>query len=145
MKVYFTTSIFIFLVLILSNCSSKDTKPTASRFTMRENSELTLLMRDMFEYYDSLKVNIEKGEIPKNIKDFNEIHWAVSTEPSKVKSELYQAMATVYKESADGLKNKEIDMPKAFNLMVDNCMNCHKQMCPGPMVRIKKLYLQDVE
>ena len=135
----------IILIVVLSNCTGKDSKAGTSRFTMREDSELTLLMRDMYEYYDSLKINIENGEMPKNIKDFNEIHSAVSTEPSKVKSELYQAMASVYKDSADRLKHNEIDMPKAFNLMVDNCMNCHKQMCPGPMVRIKKLYLEDVE
>ncbi len=145
MRIAFTTSLLFLLILVLSNCSGKDTKTGTSKFTMREDSELTLLMRDMFEYYDSLKVNIENGEIPENIKDFNEVHSAVSTEPSKAKSELYKAMASVYQESADRLKNNEIDMPKAFNLMVDNCMNCHKQMCPGPMVRIKKLYLEDME
>ncbi len=142
MKVGYVISMFIYLTIVLSNCKGKDAKTSTSKFTMREDSELTLLMRDMFEYYDSLKVNIEKGEIPENIKDFNEIYSAVSTEPSKAESELYKVMASVYKESADRLKNNEIDMPKAFNLMVDNCMNCHKQMCPGPMVRIKKLYLE---
>jgi len=68
----------------------------------------------------------------------------VSTEPEKGKSELYQAMATVYKESADRLKNNRTDMPKYFNQMIDNCMNCHQQMCPGPMVKIKKLYLENI-
>jgi hypothetical protein len=145
MKIGYVISILIFLTVVLSNCTGKDAKTGGSRFTMREDSELTLLMRDMFEYYDSLKVNIENGEIPENIKDFQRVHSAVSTEPSKAKSELYKAMAIVYQESADRLKNNEIDLPKAFNLMVDNCMNCHKQMCPGPMVRIKKLYLEDVE
>ncbi len=130
--------------MLLSNCTDNKGKTGNSRFTMREDSEMTLLMRDMYEYYDSLKVNIEEGEIPKEIRDFSEVHSAVSTEPEKGKSELYQAMATVYKESADRLKNKKNDMPKYFNLMVDNCMNCHQQMCPGPMVVIEKLYLKDV-
>jgi cytochrome c556 len=28
-----------------------------------------------------------------------------------------------------------------YNLMVEACMNCHRSYCPGPMVRIKKLYI----
>ena len=28
-----------------------------------------------------------------------------------------------------------------YSEVVDVCMTCHTQMCPGPKVRIKKLYL----
>lgn len=143
MKIYVSATVLILLIVLLSNCSGKEVKSGASRFTMREDSELTLLMRDMYDYYDSLKVNIENGDIPENIKEFHTVHSAISTEPAKAKSDLYQAMATVYKESADRLKNHKNDIPQAFNLMVDNCMNCHQQMCPGPMVKIEKLYLTD--
>ena len=139
---YISTLVLVLFIVLLSNCSGKEVKSGASRFTMREDSELTLLMRDMYDYYDSLKVHIENGDIPENIREFHAVHSAISTEPAKAKSDLYQAMATVYKESADRLKNKS-DISQAFNLMVDNCMNCHQQMCPGPMVKIKKLYLTD--
>lgn len=141
MKVLYISAFVLGLILLLSNCSDSKGKSGVSRFTMREDSELTLLMRDMYNYYDSLKMNIETGEIPENIREFHEVHSAISTEPAKAQSELYQAMATVYKESADRLNDNKGDLPKYFNLMVDNCMNCHQQMCPGPMVRIKKLYL----
>ena len=144
MKIQYITIVVFCLIIFLSNCRDNKGKTGNARFTMREDSEMTLLMRDMFEYYDSLKVNIENGEIPEQIRVFNEVHSAVSTEPEKGKSELYQAMATVYKESADRLKNNRTDMPKYFNQMIDNCMNCHQQMCPGPMVKIKKLYLENI-
>ncbi len=145
MKLYISSIISLLLICIFSSCTDPQNKSGASRFTMREDSELTLLMRDMYDYYDSLKVNIENGDIPDNIKEFHNIHSAISTEPAKAKSDLYQAMATVYKESADRLKNNKNDISQSFNLMVDNCMNCHQQMCPGPMVKIKNLYLTDAK
>lgn len=30
-----------------------------------------------------------------------------------------------------------------FNRMVDQCMNCHTEFCPGPKKRIRKLYLKE--
>jgi len=30
-----------------------------------------------------------------------------------------------------------------FQGLVESCMNCHRAFCPGPIVRIKKLYLKD--
>jgi len=27
-----------------------------------------------------------------------------------------------------------------FDSLVGNCMSCHQALCPGPMVKIKKLY-----
>jgi hypothetical protein len=107
------------------------------------DSELTLLMREMYDYYDQLKVDIEQGEMPDKIRDFKEIHQAVATQPEKSQSPLFQAMSTVYLESADRLKLPQNNKVEVFNNMIDNCMNCHQQMCPGPMVKIKKLYVSD--
>ena len=108
------------------------------------DSELTLLMRDMYDYYDSLKVNIEKGDIPSEFRNFSEIHQAVATQPSKSESPLFKVMSTVYLESADRLNANNSNTAEIFNTMIDNCMNCHQQMCPGPMVKIKKLYVKDL-
>lgn len=140
MKLTICISICIASILLLANCSEPacDKKP---KYTMAVDSELTLLMRDMFAYYDSIKVNITNDDLHEQIKVFQEVHKAVATSPEKSSSDLYQAMATIYVQSAERLNRPGIDRKEAFNLMVDNCMNCHKQMCPGPMVRIKKLYI----
>lgn len=133
-------SLMLLAIFSLSNCAEKQSceKPT---YTMAIDSELTLLMRDMYNYYDGIKSKVANGTLQEDIEIFQEIHKAVATSPEKSASDLYQAMATIYVQSAEKLNSSKVNQKEAFNLMVDNCMNCHKQMCPGPMVRIKKLYL----
>lgn len=127
--------------ILCVQCADQST-PKKSRFTMAQDSELTLLMREMYNYFDSVKVDIKNGTFTDQIKTFQEIHRAVATSPEKSSSELYKAMATVYSNAANQVNNLEFNRIASFNSMVDNCMNCHKQMCTGPMVRIKKLYIK---
>ena len=140
-KAFYTITSLVFAIIFLSNCGEKkcDAQP---KYTMAVDSELTLLMRGMYNYYDSIKVDISNGTLAEDIQIFQEVHKAVATSPEKSSSELYQAMATIYVQSAEKINSPNVNQKEAFNLMVDNCMNCHKQMCPGPMVRIKKLYLE---
>lgn len=139
------SNIIVFLLIaffsLLLSCSGEHKKVEMGILHPNNDSELTLLMREMYDYFEAVKMDIQNDEIPENIRTFAEIHSAVATEPSKSESELYKAMSTVYLESAKRLGESRTDVKKRFNIMIDNCMNCHKQMCPGPMVKIKKLYL----
>lgn len=128
-------------IVILSNCNSESNSKKTG-YTMAVDSELTLLMRDMYNYYDTLKTDIVNGELSEEVKTFQDIHTAVATTPEKVSNELYQGLASIYVNSAKRLNRPNVNKRDAFNLMVDNCMSCHQQMCPGPMVRIKKLYIE---
>jgi len=96
----------------------------------------------MYNYYDTLKADIIKGELSEEVKTFQDIHTAVATTPEKISNELYQGLASIYVNSAKRLNRPNVNKRDAFNLMIDNCMSCHQQMCPGPMVRIKKLYIE---
>lgn len=126
------------LISMLSSC---DVEKDKNDFTMARDSELTLLMRDMYNYYDSLKVHIKADTLPQSQRIFHEIHTAVATSPDKSSSEVYQGLATIYHNSAKRIYEENVDRKMLFNQMVDNCMSCHQQMCPGPMIRIKKLYI----
>ncbi len=134
-------ALFLFAIVVLPNCAEKPScdKPT---YTMAVDSELTLLMREMFLYYEDIKENIVEGSLTEDIKIFTDIHKAVATTPEKTTSPLYQAMATNYTQAVKDLNKTKDSKKDLFNLMVDNCMSCHQQMCPGPMVRIKKLYIK---
>ena len=127
-------------IILLSNCNSEANQKKTG-FTMAVDSELTLLMRDMYNYHDSIKVDISKGSLSDEVKTFQDIHTAVATTPEKISNELYQGLASIYVNSAKRINRPNVNKIDAFNLMVDNCMSCHEQMCPGPMVKIKKLYL----
>ena len=145
MKQNWTIIFLLGLFTIMYSCAEKNTDDNKGILFPNNDSELTLLMRDMYNYYDSLKVDIQNGEVPSEFRDFSEIHKAVATQPSKSESPLFQAMSTVYLQSANRLNSSKSNMPEVFNAMVDNCINCHQQMCPGPMVKIKKLYLSDLK
>jgi len=68
---------------------------------MAVDSELTVLMREMFTYYDGIKGKIEDGTLDEKINVFQEVHKAVATSPEKSASETYQAMAGMYVQSAN--------------------------------------------
>lgn len=129
-------------ILSLASCQQK-TDCAAPQTIMDPNpsSELTLLMREMYDHYEDIAEKLIAGEEVAIEKLFEDIHTAASTTPEKAKSDLYQAMAANYiiatKELAAAKDNKAVH----FNLLIDNCMSCHQQMCPGPMVKIKKLYV----
>ncbi len=106
------------------------------------DSELALLMRDMFEDGMKAKEIIKKGEMPELLLDFEKIHSAQATEPEKAASPEYKVHALSYLQAVEALKNADKDhLEKSYTNMVDACMNCHRALCPGPMVKIKKMYL----
>jgi len=86
---------------------------------------------------------IKAGKVPEVIENFKKIHSAQATEPEKAASEKFKLFADAYLNSLENLKGASPDGVKdLYNGVVENCMSCHQAMCPGPVVRIKKLYLK---
>ena len=104
------------------------------------DSELALLMRAMFEEALQIKQQIANGE-PINLNiNHEKILTAHATEPEKAASAEYKAFANVYLQTIKSLQTANpIQQVNLYDNMVNNCMTCHKALCPGPMVRIKKL------
>ena len=142
MKQISTLAAIALLIVSLANCTGeKSCGKVYGSENPNGDSELTLVMRDMEAYFESIKAQLEAGEQPENIKHFEEILSAVSTEPEKAKSPAYQAMAQSFVQLSQTWTDTTNSISK-FNSLVDNCMSCHQSMCPGPMVRIKKLYTE---
>ena len=104
------------------------------------DSELALLMRDMFEESDSLRHLIINGEQLSALKKYQDIHSAIPTD-STVKGAVFEAFAETYIASIKSLETADSSSVFKFNNMVGQCMNCHTEFCPGPKNRIKKLYI----
>jgi hypothetical protein len=107
-----------------------------------QDSELALLMRYMFEESDSLKQLVLEGKPLTGLKKYKEIHSAVPTDP-EVTGPVFEAFATSYIESIKKLEASDSTAIFNFNNMVDQCMNCHTEFCPGPKKRIQKLYIEE--
>lgn len=135
----------IFLALLLSgyllSCTAKAAQNDPPPLNPNGDSELALLMRAMFDDALLMKEQIEQGQRPKPSLDYQKILTAEATEPEKAASDAYKVHALSYLQTIKALQ--EADAPQAASLyknMVNSCMGCHQALCPGPTVRIKKLY-----
>ncbi len=107
------------------------------------DSELALLMRAMADEAEMIKAKIEKGEVPEVKVDYHEILTATATEPEKKSSPTYKVFAETHIQSMQLLEDSDTSrMLSLYDNMISNCINCHKELCPGPLVRIKKLKLK---
>jgi hypothetical protein len=143
------TSILILPVLALAlyalSCSANaaNDEAHAAKAALNPNgdSELALLMRAMFDDAAQMKAAIERGEQPKPSIDHTKLLTASATEPEKAASPEYHSWAQAYLQMIEALQNGETALaPQLYESMVDNCMGCHTALCPGPKVRIRKLY-----
>lgn len=105
-----------------------------------ERSELAILMREMFDQGLVLKGQVDRGEELTGLRRFEEIHSAIPTDP-EVSGPLFDAFATSYLNSVSKLEESDSTKVEVYNAMVDQCMSCHTEFCPGPKRVIKKLYL----
>ncbi len=119
-----------------SNESSGATKP----LNPNGDSELALLMRQMFEDGERVRAQIQKGEAVSIQVDFEQILTAKATDPVKMQGPEFPHFAGAYVEAMKALRDAPpAEAQERYTAMVATCMNCHEQSCPGPMVRIKKL------
>ncbi len=133
----------MFVCIVCLGCQSD---PAKNPINPNGDSELALLMRAMFEEGMTTKEEVLAGKPGKFDLAYQKIHTATPTEEGKNASTEYILFAKAYEASVDRLRNADdAGRPQAYQTMVETCMNCHKQVCPGPMVRIKKMYLSDKE
>lgn len=132
--------------ILLQGCLDTNSNSDHKIVNPNGDSELALLMRDMFD--DGLRVKNEMlaGKVTEIKTDYHGIHTAIPTEEGKNASVEYQLFAKAYEASVERFESaKGNEKPQAYQTMVETCMNCHQEVCPGPMVRIKKLYLSDAD
>jgi len=107
-----------------------------------KDSELALLMRELSEDTENVKSQIQKGETPVFFTKFERLHTAIPTDTDVRGDGKYTAFADVFIKSVENLLLTEGDKIDAYNFMVKKCVDCHKQICPGPIKRIRKLHIK---
>jgi 5-methylcytosine-specific restriction endonuclease McrA len=133
--------IFIFItitsfVYLLSSCGHDKPAP----LNPNGDTELALLMRAMYDEGMVLKEDLAEGKNLDLHLKHAKILTAEATEPKKAASPEFKSFADYYLLTVQELKNsKNPDPHKAYDAMVTACMNCHEAMCPGPIVKIKKM------
>jgi TusA-related sulfurtransferase len=122
-------------------CSADSSLKKSGKYNLRKDSELTTLMREMELDFKKIKEDLAAGKSAKPGLDYAEILEAHSTDPEVAESESYRAFAQNFLQVLDAFEKNEVEKSaEIFETLVTSCMNCHQVHCPGPMVRIKKLY-----
>lgn len=122
---------------------TENTSETRKGFTMVngvERSELALTMRQMYDQMKPVADSLRKG-LPVTVdylERYQSIHTDHPTDPKKT-DEAYQAMAASFLEVYEAFENARENRTQAFNKMIDACLGCHQQKCPGPMKTIRTL------
>jgi hypothetical protein len=132
-------SIVLCASILFSSC--KDSGNQINSINPNGDSELALLMREMYDDALRMKKQIKQGEVPTIIKSFESIHAAKATEPEKASRPDYKLYGDAYLTAMQRI-DTFIDWPskkRAYNSMVESCITCHSSMCPGPIAKINKL------
>jgi hypothetical protein len=134
----------LFLLLLYLGCS--EGKGPSKIFNPNGDSELALLMRDMYDDGMVTKEEMLQGKQPEVRVKYHKMHTAKATEPEKVATPNYNAFAQAYEDAVTSfLKSDPSHRVETYQSMINSCMNCHQTMCPGPTRKIKHLYLSEAE
>lgn len=107
-------------------------------------SELALLMRTMAAHADSVKAGLARGEkkLPPYPAAITKLLTATPTKDMHIDPITFPTFGTDYQAKVSALyKAARKDRDRAYNALVLSCANCHTTHCPGPMMRIKKMYV----
>ncbi|MCB0479594.1 MAG: hypothetical protein KDE26_23480 [Bacteroidetes bacterium] len=135
----------LLLLALISSCSEEDKAPSSIEAKIEQptnpnDSELALLMRAMFDEAQQIKHQVANERPVKFHVNHSNILTASATEPEKAASDEFKAFANGYLESVKNMQSASpTQMVSLYDNMVENCMSCHRAICPGPLTRIKKL------
>ncbi len=144
----FTTRILIPLLLLgVIACSAQQANEPEATTRPQEvtpPSELALLMRHMAAHADSVKVGLARGdkELPAFPTQIRTLFSATPTKDMHIDPITFPTFGRDYMEKVNALyKAARTDRAIAYNALVMSCANCHSTHCPGPLIRIKKMYV----
>ncbi len=131
--------IALFPALLLS-CKEEQKSDTPK---LPDQSEMSALMLKMYEENEKVRQQIINGdELSKFSEEFLNIHTAKLTDPGDRTSE-FKAYSDIFLSNQKIIFEIDKDSVKdQFNQTINSCIACHQTACPGPIPRIKKLYIK---
>lgn len=122
--------------------AKKDSITTSCNKPLNPNgdSELALLMRDMMHSSENMKEMVKQGKLPDKFpEEFMKIHTAKPTD-SDTKKASFDGYASNYIYNLQTLYNSpKAELTQNYNAVINACVSCHTEHCPGPLKAINKL------
>lgn len=143
MNRFLVFSLLIFLVAC-TPAEKKKVQQKQEELIMYSPSELATLMERMYQYNDSIKKEIEKGNIitQQFPDEFLKIHTAEMTDRFE-RNDVFETFAKTFVEHQKSVVNaSKEEVKRNFNNAINTCVACHQTSCTGPIPRIKKLLIK---
>ncbi len=143
MRIFFLTlSCLVFILACGSEKVNEESHQTPSVFSPNEDSELALLMRFMYDDMYRLRAEIKAGKHPKITFPAKELFTAEPTDENQVSSDHYHLLGKAFLAAVNQFQESDYSqLSEHYEVLVESCMSCHQYSCPGPMRRIRNLYL----
>lgn len=131
------------LFFLSCNKLKKESKKAPNELVLYQRTEMALLMQEM---YDVMKKNKQlittESSLDSMPKSFFKIYTAELTDPS-VRDNQYKSFANIYLNSLNYLYNDTApeNLKTSYNNTISSCISCHQTICPGPISKIKKLFI----
>ncbi|MBT5858879.1 MAG: hypothetical protein HOA52_04290 [Flavobacteriales bacterium] len=125
------------------SCTEQETKEVKTTNFPNKDSELAIMMRDIVENTQKVKEQIINGEEVEFFIKFEKLHTSTTTEADVRDDGQFTSFANDYTNKVSELIKAETDKTTLYNDMVQACVNCHQQICPGPVKRIRKLKIKE--
>ena len=137
--------IFIFITsfFLLISCKKEVIKSEVKEeLIMYQPSEMTELMRNIYEFNKASKTQIEnKKDLLEYPEEFERIHTAKLSNPAERDVE-FDSLAFIFLENQEAVFTFKTDsLENSFNRSINACIECHRTRCPGPLPKIKKLLI----
>lgn len=137
------------LLMLLFSCSTEKKEASITEKVKVTNpngdSELALAMRKIFDQTEEIKKSLNEGALiipDEYIENLRKFHTAKPTDP-EVKVEQFFGFVKAIDIAAQELeKTNDFDTQKEqYSRVINACVQCHQEFCPGPIRRINKLKL----
>lgn len=101
-------------------------------------------MRAMYEQMKVIRAQIERGE-ELQVGQFKMVDF-IYAEPtdSSVLTDAFFIRAGQFKRAFNELVQPGEHPKQRFNLVLNACIQCHTENCPGPLKKIKKLKFEEI-
>jgi len=140
---------FIFLIIISSSRVSRSQQVQTFHFhkdttdiNPNGSSELSVLMRKMYDHAVAARKDVMIKKLENTFpKEFLSIYTAKPTD-SLTKNPSFNPFADGYIQSLNTfIASSQNDLVQNYNGIVNACISCHSQHCPGPVPKMKKLLI----
>ena len=139
---YLILTLSIIVLWTDAGCTT-DTSTQIDNNSIAEKSELALLMRVMEKHGDEVRKALNTGEaLPSRPEGIALLLTAEPTPEMHIDQQTFPVFVSQYLDGVDALYLAAAqDQEHAYNAIIQSCSNCHTINCPGPLMKIEKMFI----